>query len=332
MTSAPGDDALDGVKVDQQGNVYVSGPGGLWILSPDGKHLGTIAGPEHPHNLAWGDDDGRTLYLTAQTGTLPRAAEHPGYPAGRRTLVVLSHLPRAVLLDLDDTILDDSGSISSCWLEACRVHRTELGIVDPITAYVSIERVREWYWSDPERHRVGRLDLAAARREVAHLALKDVGLDDEALAGKIGDTYHELRDAGLQPFDDAIDTVEWLRASGCRLALLTNGSAQMQRSKIDRFALAGHFDTILIEGEVGFGKPDPRVYQRALELLDVAPGDTWMVGDNLEWDVAEPQRQGIYGIWLDVRGSGLPQGHPVRPDRIIRKLSELRELNGGRRG
>ena len=253
-------------------------------------------------------------------------------PYKKCRLVALSYLPRAVLLDLDDTILDDSGSVSSCWLEACRVHRTELGIVDPITAYDSIERVREWYWSDPERHRVGRLDLAAARREVAHLALKDVGLDDEALAGKIGDTYHELRDAGLQPFDDAIDTVEWLRASGCRLALLTNGSAQMQRSKIDRFALAGHFDAILIEGEVGFGKPDPRVYQRALELLDVTPGDTWMVGDNLEWDVAEPQRQGIYGIWLDVRGSGLPQGQPVRPDRIIRRLAELRELDGGRRG
>jgi putative hydrolase of the HAD superfamily len=244
----------------------------------------------------------------------------------------LSHLPRAVLLDLDDTILDDSGGISSCWLEACRVHSAELGIVDPITAYVSIERVREWYWSDPERHRVGRLDLAAARREVAHLALKDVGLDDEPLAGQIGDAYHELRDARLQPFDHAIETVEWLRASGCRLALLTNGSAQMQRKKIDRFALASHFDIILIEGEVGFGKPDPRVYKRALELLDVAPGDTWMVGDNLDWDVAEPQRQGIYGIWIDVRGSGLPQGHSVRPDRIIRKLSELRELDGGSRG
>jgi putative hydrolase of the HAD superfamily len=244
----------------------------------------------------------------------------------------LSRLPRAVLLDLDDTILDDSGSTSSCWLEACRVHRDELGIVDPITAYVSIERVREWYWSDPERHRVGRLDLAAARREVAHLALKDVGINDEALAGKIGDTYHELRDRLLQPFDHAIDTVEWLRSRGCRLALLTNGSAQMQRRKIDRFRLASHFDTILIEGEVGFGKPDPRVYKRALEVLGVAPGDTWMVGDNLEWDVAEPQRQGIYGIWIDVRGSGLPHGHPVRPDRIIRKLSELREPNGGGAG
>ena len=68
MTDAPGEDALDGVKVDVRGNLYVSGPGGLWILSPEGKHLGTIVGPEHPHNLAWGDEDGRTLYLTAQTG------------------------------------------------------------------------------------------------------------------------------------------------------------------------------------------------------------------------------------------------------------------------
>jgi gluconolactonase len=68
MTRAPGEDAIDGIKVDQQGNVYVSGPGGLWILSPEGKHLGTLRGPEHPHNLAWGDADGKTLYLAAQTG------------------------------------------------------------------------------------------------------------------------------------------------------------------------------------------------------------------------------------------------------------------------
>jgi gluconolactonase len=68
MTGAPGEDAIDGIKVDQRGNVYVSGPGGVWIISAEGKHLGTLVGPEHPHNLAWGDDDGRTLYLTAQTG------------------------------------------------------------------------------------------------------------------------------------------------------------------------------------------------------------------------------------------------------------------------
>ena len=71
MTQAPGEDALDGIKVDRQGNLYVSGPGGLWIVSPEAKHLGTIIAPKHPHNMAWGGDDGRTLYMTAQ-GSLYR--------------------------------------------------------------------------------------------------------------------------------------------------------------------------------------------------------------------------------------------------------------------
>jgi len=71
MTKAPGEDAIDGIKIDQQGNLYVSGPGGLWIISPSGKHLGTIIAPKHAHNIAWGGDDGKTLYMTAQ-GTLYR--------------------------------------------------------------------------------------------------------------------------------------------------------------------------------------------------------------------------------------------------------------------
>lgn len=85
MTQAPGEDALDGIKVDVRGNVYVSGPGGLWILSPEGAHLGTIVGAEHPHNLAWGDADGRTLYLTAQTGIYRVRLKIPGVrPGGAR--------------------------------------------------------------------------------------------------------------------------------------------------------------------------------------------------------------------------------------------------------
>lgn len=78
MTSASGEDAIDGVKVDQAGNVYVSGPGGLWILSPEGKHLGTLRGPEHPHNMAWGDRDRRGLYLAAQTGIYRIRLNIPG--------------------------------------------------------------------------------------------------------------------------------------------------------------------------------------------------------------------------------------------------------------
>ena len=78
MTSAEGEDALDGMKIDQRGNLYVSGPGGLWIISPEGKHLGTIVGPEHPHNFAWGDDDGKTLYLCARTGLYRIRLNIPG--------------------------------------------------------------------------------------------------------------------------------------------------------------------------------------------------------------------------------------------------------------
>ena len=78
MTSVPGEIALDGLKVDRAGNIYVSGPGGVWILSPDGKHLGTIKGPELPANFAWGDSDGRTLYMTARTGLYRIRLNIPG--------------------------------------------------------------------------------------------------------------------------------------------------------------------------------------------------------------------------------------------------------------
>jgi gluconolactonase len=67
MTDGPGEDAIDGLAVDPEGRLYVCGPGGIWVLSPDGEHLETLRLPEAPHNLAWGDDDGRTLYVTAET-------------------------------------------------------------------------------------------------------------------------------------------------------------------------------------------------------------------------------------------------------------------------
>jgi gluconolactonase len=66
MTAAPGEDAIDGIKVDAEGNLYISGPGGLWVVSAAGRHLGTIRVPRHIHNMAWGDADGRTLYLCAR--------------------------------------------------------------------------------------------------------------------------------------------------------------------------------------------------------------------------------------------------------------------------
>ena len=59
--------APDGMKVDREGNVYCTGPGGIWIISSDGSHLGTLNFPEIPANLCWGDKDWKTLYVTART-------------------------------------------------------------------------------------------------------------------------------------------------------------------------------------------------------------------------------------------------------------------------
>ncbi len=68
VTEETDEGSPDGLKVDRRGNVYATGPGGVWIFSPEGKHLGTIKPPEVPANCHWGDADGKTLYMTARTG------------------------------------------------------------------------------------------------------------------------------------------------------------------------------------------------------------------------------------------------------------------------
>ncbi len=73
-----GQPGSNGLTLDQQGNLYVSGPGGLWIISPAGKHLGTIKGPKQPHNMAWGDEDGKTLYMTAESALYRIKLNIPG--------------------------------------------------------------------------------------------------------------------------------------------------------------------------------------------------------------------------------------------------------------
>ncbi len=72
------ENAIDGLKVDTAGNVYISGPRGLWIVSPEGKRLGLLSGPEQPHNFAWGGEDGRTLYICAHTSIYRVRLNLPG--------------------------------------------------------------------------------------------------------------------------------------------------------------------------------------------------------------------------------------------------------------
>ena len=235
----------------------------------------------------------------------------------------MDRYPHALLLDLDDTILNYGGSAEASWREVCTLAAQQVATLDATTLFAEIDRVRRWYWSDPERHREGRADLRAASARIAQQALADLGYDRPDLARRIAARYRDLREAAVEVFPGAVDTLDRLRAHGVRLGLLTNGTGPDQRRKIDRFDLARHFDCIQIEGEFGCGKPDQRVYVAALTALGARPQTTWMVGDNLEWDVAAPQRLGLSGIWLDGARTGLPAGTNVQPQRIIHALSEL---------
>jgi len=77
---APEEGGPDGMKVDQQGNIYSTGPGGIWVIEPSGKCLGRLVLPEQPANLAWGDSDWRTLYITARTSLYRLRMMVPGIP------------------------------------------------------------------------------------------------------------------------------------------------------------------------------------------------------------------------------------------------------------
>jgi putative hydrolase of the HAD superfamily len=233
-------------------------------------------------------------------------------------------LPKGLLCDMDDTILNSSGARELCWREAFAGEAGRLAGLEWTAFIEAVTRTERWFWTDPERHRRGRMDLVAACRETTSGALAGLGFDLPDLAAALADRYRDLREARFCVFPGALETLAYLRARGVRLAMMTNGTAADQRRKIDRFGLDRYFDRILIEGELGVGKPHPDVYTNALAALECAPAEAWSIGDNLEWDVVGPQRLGVYGIWIDGRGSGLPADSPARPDRIVRSIGELR--------
>jgi putative hydrolase of the HAD superfamily len=247
----------------------------------------------------------------------------PRSPPGRATM-----LPRAILFDLDDTILSAHARPELAW-PVVAAHFADA--LNPLTvdelaaAVIAVSRV---FWADATHHAYWRMRLAEARRAIVATALARLAeagrpVPPADVGDRLADRFSAYREEQMCLFPDALVVIDTLRSLGVRLALVTNGAAEIQRGKIARFDLAHRFDHIQIEGEHGFGKPDERAYRHAMRALDVEPHETWMVGDNLEWEVVAPQRLGIHAIWHDVFGEGLPLDSTIRPDRIIRRLTEL---------
>ena len=231
--------------------------------------------------------------------------------------------PRGALFDLDDTILSINARVEESWYKVSADFSSRYDNLHVDRLMAAIGEVKDWYWSDLERHRQGRLKLAIARREVVEIALARLGINDSKAAGELSDAYGKEIEKNMQLFPGAIDTLKHFRRNNILLALVTNGASEIQRRKISRFDLEPLFDCIVIESEFGVGKPDGRVFQHALNQLGIDKKDAWMIGDDLARDVAGAKQMGILSIWVDWQNKGLPVPSAVQPDRIIKSITEL---------
>ena len=237
----------------------------------------------------------------------------------------MTHLPRAMLIDMDDTILSAYGRPEIAWHNVAAEFAAEFGpFTSQQVATAVLDSARK-FWAVAGAE--WRLKLDEARRVTVTRGFAALAADGHALpadlAARLANRFTAYREEEMFVFPGAHDAIDELKARGVKLALVTNGAAGAQRAKVERFALSHRFDHIQIEGEHGFGKPEERAYLHAMQALGVTASDTWMIGDNLEWEVVAPQRLGIYAIWIDVHGDGLPADSTVKPDRIIRSLTEL---------
>ncbi|ROP28844.1 HAD family hydrolase [Couchioplanes caeruleus] len=208
---------------------------------------------------------------------------------------------RAVLFDLDDTLIDHESAAR----EAVVAWASELGITDP-------EVPRRWARvSDRHLARYQRRELTfrEQRRERVRDFLPGPLTDREAddlFAG-----YLVRYEAGWRAFEDAIPTLRRARAAGLPVAVLTNGDEAQQRRKLDRLSLSAEIDLMVASSMVPAGKPDPRAFQHTVALLGLDVSDVLMVGDSLRKDVLAARAAGLQAVLVDRtdahRGAGVPR-------------------------
>ncbi len=233
--------------------------------------------------------------------------------------------PTALLVDMDDTLLDSHSASELAWGKVAGL----LGSVvarEPAQVRAELAAANAWFWSDGARASGGRHDQAGARLTIAERACESLGVDPVLVPTDLGLRFLAWRLEHLSPFPGAIETLRQLRGEGVRLALVTNGEAGAQREKIAKFRLDQEVDTVLVEGELGFGKPDPRVFDLALERLGCTVRDVWIVGDDLQWEVVGGRRYGFASVWVNARDRELPADLELPPHHEVRSVAELPQL------
>lgn len=141
-------------------------------------------------------------------------------------------LPTAIFFDLDDTIVSFDGVAEPAWKEICSIFAEKTKLFKSEDLFNSIDEIRKWFWSDPERHRNGRLNLNQARRIIVRNALEKLKCYNEKIANEIADSYSHLREELIDFFPNAEDTLKELVNKNIKLALLANGEAKNRELKL----------------------------------------------------------------------------------------------------
>jgi len=253
---------------------------------------------------------------------------------------------RAVLFDLDDTLLWDARCVDEAFEAVCLHARQRTGVdakrleeavreeakalyasydVYPFTQMIGINPF-EGLWGrfrdgKPEFFRKLEALAPQYRKEAWTRGLKALGVDDADLGRELGEMFAAERRKRSIVFEETYEVLDALKGK-FPLLLLTNGSPELQREKIAAEPnLAPYFDHIVISGEFGEGKPSAALFRHALGLLGIAPEEGIMVGDKLTTDILGASRVGMPSVWVNREGK--ERTGDISPTYEIRNLREL---------
>lgn len=251
----------------------------------------------------------------------------------------------ALLFDLDDTLVVDDAATAAAFEASARFARSRAGVDAELLARDACACARElWIGASPAHAYCARIGMSSweglwcrfegdeaeasalrqwaplYRRETWRRALAEQGVEDVGLAADLGQRFSVERRARHRVYDDVADALDLLRETHA-LGLLTNGAACLQREKLAASGLGGRFDAVIVSADLGVGKPDPRIFDRALKELGVAADCTTMVGDSLARDVDGARSAEIAAVWLNRSEAPRPGG---RDDLV--EISSLVEL------
>ncbi len=237
---------------------------------------------------------------------------------------------KAVLLDLDDTLVVEKDAVDEAFVATCRLASERHGADAEKLAGTVRDRAREIWRAAPTigysqamgfsswdglwaKFEGDGSDLEQLRRWAPEYrvtawrrGLAEHGIDDERLVGEMADRFMSERRARNPLYPEARMALEWLRPR-YRLGMVTNGTPDTQRWKIEQTDLGPFFDAVVISAEVGAGKPDTRPFEAALRMLDCNVGEAAMVGNNLDTDIAGARAAGLFTVWVN-------RGAPAAPD------------------